>query len=108
QLTRDHSVGTRGSVEEKSEYFVTAGVGVQETLTVDTVYGDLVTGDRLLLCSDGLYQGCDEGVLLRSLAEKEPAAATDALMRSVLDGPAHDNATAVVIVAEAPAADHGL
>jgi type VI secretion system protein ImpM len=98
QISRDHSVGTRAEGGTgAAEYFVTAGVGVQDELAVEIVYGELQPGDRFLLCSDGLYTAIDEATLLRGLSQEQPRSATNELMRAVLEGPARDNATAVVV-----------
>ena len=98
QISRDHATGQRSAQgPDAEEYFVTAGVGVEDDLSVDVLYGDLQVGDRFLLCSDGLYEGADEAAIVRALSHDHPRGATHELMRTVLDGPARDNLTAVAV-----------
>jgi type VI secretion system protein ImpM len=98
QLSRDHSIGERHSDSAHAdEYFVTGGIGVEDELKVEVLSGDLLAGDRFLLCSDGLYEGLDAAAITRCLSLDYPREATMALMKIVLDGPARDNATAVVV-----------
>src|SRR5690606_31095233 len=66
QLTEDHNVYNelikrkkmpREKVEQLAQKnAITRAVGVYEHVEPDTLVLDLVAGDRLLLCSDGLYQ----------------------------------------------------
>jgi protein phosphatase len=61
---------------------------------------------RLLLCSDGLSGELDDDRILELLtAHLDPSAAAAALVEAVLEGPARDNVTAIVLdVAFPPAA----
>lgn len=98
QISHDHAVGERSATGSPAEaYFVTAGVGVEDALTVDVLYGDAQAGDRFLLCSDGLYEGVEVADIVRCLSRADPHAATHELMRAVLAGRAPDNATAIAV-----------
>ena len=98
QISHDHAVGERAATDPAAgEYFVTAGVGVEEELTVDVLYGEVQPGDRFLVCSDGLYEGICADDIVRCLSQTQPHAATHELMRAVLTGRAPDNATAVAV-----------
>jgi type VI secretion system protein ImpM len=98
QLSHDHSVGARdGDAANGEEYFVTAGVGVEDELMVDVLYGDVQPGDRFLLCSDGLYTDIGESTIISGLSNSEPRVATNELMRAALEGTARDNVTAVAV-----------
>src|SRR5690606_33055626 len=66
QVTEDHNVFNelikrkkmpREKVEKLAhKNAITRAVGVYEHAEPDTIVLDLIAGDRLLLCSDGLYQ----------------------------------------------------
>lgn len=64
QLTEDHSlvhemykqgrIGKTGAEQSTFKNIITRAVGHRERVRVDTLQMDLLPGDRLLLCSDGL------------------------------------------------------
>ena len=59
----------------------------------------LLPGDRLLLCSDGLYDVLDDGEMRRALVEQDPGDATRRLVEAAKERGTRDNATAVVAAA---------
>lgn len=59
----------------------------------------LLPGDRLLLCSDGLYEVVDQGDMQRLLGTQEADAAAIALVDLAKERGTRDNATAVVAAA---------
>lgn len=59
----------------------------------------LLPGDRLLLCSDGLYDVLDDVDIQRTLSGEDPGAAAKALVEMAKGRGTRDNATAVVAVA---------
>ncbi len=108
QLTQDHSVVAdlvregRISAEEAEVHpqrnVVTRVLGVYETVDVDLWPIDPVEGDRILLCSDGLFNevGTDQiGSVLRRLDDPSEAAAE--LVRLANEGGGRDNITVIVI-----------
>jgi serine/threonine protein phosphatase PrpC len=108
QLTEDHSVVAdlvrdgRITAEEAEVHpqrnVVTRVLGVYETIDVDLWPVDPVTGDRLLLCSDGLFNevGTDQITsVLRRLDDPSEAAAE--LVRLANEGGGRDNITVVVV-----------
>ena len=108
QLTEDHSVVAdlvrdgRITAEEAEVHpqrnIVTRVLGVYETIDVDLWPVDPVAGDRLLLCSDGLFNevGTDQITsVLRRLDDPSEAAAE--LVRLANEGGGRDNITAVVV-----------
>ena len=108
QITEDHSVVAdmvregRISPEEAEVHpqrnIVTRVLGVYESVEVDLWPVDPVTGDRYLLCSDGLFNevGPDQiGSVLRRLADPDEAAAE--LVRLANEGGGRDNITVVVV-----------
>jgi serine/threonine protein phosphatase PrpC len=59
----------------------------------------LLPGDRLLLCSDGLYDVLDEDEMRRALLGQDPDAAARQLVEAAKERGTRDNATAVVAAA---------
>lgn len=70
----------------------------------------LQPGDRVLICSDGLYRNLSEAELATELAEPDPQAAAEALLNRVLawQYPDQDNLTvAILAVAGTPVPNSG-
>jgi serine/threonine protein phosphatase PrpC len=59
----------------------------------------LLPGDRLLLCSDGLYDVLDDVEMHRALVERDPGDAAQLLVAAAKEHGTRDNATAVVAAA---------
>lgn len=106
QITRDHSVvqelveAGQITVEEARSHprknYITRALGVigEENGEYDEL--QLITGDRLLLCTDGLTNtvGGDEISRLLTLPTEEAA---EALIRAALDGGGMDNITVALM-----------
>jgi len=108
QLTRDHSwveeqirAGTLTESAARAHPWrniVTRALSGSEDLKVDICELTLEPGDRLLLCSDGVFAVLADdqiGEVLRQHADLD--AACDALITGANDGGGPDNVTAVVI-----------
>ena len=79
-------------------HVLTRALGATPTIDVDITEQAVRAGDRLLLCSDGLHGAMDDAAISAVLSN--PARARDTaqrLVQTVLDGPAVDNVTALVI-----------
>jgi serine/threonine protein phosphatase PrpC len=116
QMTRDHTLGQdlldSGELSESDLHrhsqagALTRAVGVYEDVEVDTFQFELLLGDRVLLCSDGLYDAIPEvSRYVSLLAPPEPAG--DAPQKLVAlanrEGGGPDNISALVISIEADA-----
>jgi protein phosphatase len=89
QLTRDHT---------SAPNFLTRNLGRACGVAPDVRELTLDPGDRLLLCSDGLYGGAPISAIRRILgATATPELIAHRLVARVLKGEASDNASAVVI-----------
>jgi type VI secretion system protein ImpM len=103
QLTRDHSVAEEaGSAEGAGStlddgHMLTRAVGGADQLALDELRLDIQPGDRLLLCSDGLYGELTPEEIAARLAAPDCSAATQQLLALALERGGADNATAVVI-----------
>ncbi len=106
QLTRDHSVVQQmvenGEITESEarthpkKRYITRAVGVESFLDVDYVEADILTGDKLLVCSDGFsnYFEIDE---IYSLLHGETEELPQKLIAAANARGGSDNITAVVI-----------
>ncbi len=108
QLTEDHSVAEewvrmgRLTPEEAAvhprRHQLTRGIGVEETIAVDVMSVHAITGDRLLLCSDGLSNELDNDTLARlSSAPFTLEEAVVQLVEAAKEAGGRDNITAVLI-----------
>ncbi|WP_369973890.1 protein phosphatase 2C domain-containing protein [Pelomonas sp. KK5] len=93
QLTQDHALPQRDFAR------LTRAVGLEDSLHVDFIQGELRIGDRLLLTSDGVH-GVLDARRLRDLAlgDEDPQAAAEALVNAALAAGTHDNASAVLLL----------
>ncbi len=106
-LTADQSLAEellrRGVVEKDSAAYVarrsvlTRVVGQAGPLVPDLEIVDLARGDRILLCSDGLYGPVSDEVIREILAEEQdPDSATEELVEEAKRRGAPDNVTCLV------------
>ncbi|MCB1332971.1 MAG: serine/threonine-protein phosphatase [Roseivivax sp.] len=76
---------------------ITRAVGVGDDLRLDKVRGPIASGDRFLLCSDGLTKYATFGMLARVLAANPIETVADALIQIALDGGGRDNISVIVV-----------
>ncbi len=108
QITRDHSLvedmRAAGQITDAEaaihphRNIVTRALGIQSEVRVDTFSATPVTGDRYVLCSDGLFNEVPVdriAATLRRLADPQDAA--DELIRLANDAGGRDNVTCVVV-----------
>lgn len=106
-LTTDHSVvaglvlAGQMSWDEAEQHShsnaITRAVGVGEELELDKIRGELLPGDRFLLCSDGLTKYTDFATLERVLGTEPIETVADALQQIALDGGGADNISIIVV-----------
>jgi protein phosphatase len=108
QLTRDDSwvaAAMNGMSDEAHEleqhpmrHVLTKVVGLRPELQPSVAECPFVTGDVMLLCSDGVHGAVSEQKLGQLLASRNPVAAVaESVLREALAHGATDNVTAVVI-----------
>jgi PPM family protein phosphatase len=108
QLTEDHTlVGRmvqdgRLTLEEAQHHphrnVITRALGIDSDVQVDVLTFDLIPGDRLLLCSDGLSSMIDAEAIRQTLVhERDPQRAADALVDLANSAGGEDNITVVVL-----------
>lgn len=73
---------------------ITRAVGAPEPLELDKVAGRIAPGDRLLLCTDGLFKALPEARIAQLLID---GGGPEQLIERALEAGARDNVTALVI-----------
>ncbi|MEX0368731.1 MAG: PP2C family serine/threonine-protein phosphatase [Ruegeria sp.] len=76
---------------------ITRAVGVGEDLELEKIRGQVLPGDRFLLCSDGLTKYAPTKTLLNVLSEEPIETVTERLQQIALDGGGADNISIIVI-----------
>jgi serine/threonine protein phosphatase PrpC len=108
QITRDHSVVARlveqGYISQEETYahnqksVIYRSLGDRPDLDVDVFRLELVAGDRLLLCSDGLWEMVRDPLIEEVLLERfDPQQACDRLVEMANLSGGEDNISVVVI-----------
>lgn len=107
QLTDDHSMvnelvrtGQMTYEEAKRSRYrnvITRAIGLQPAVQPDVAAVEVLPGDRLLLCSDGLSDPVPAMDVCRLLSAGTPAQATQALLQEALDNGGPDNVTVLVV-----------
>ena len=112
QLTRDHTqvqemvdrgiLSPQDAIGHPMGHILSRAVGVRDEVDVDQVTGEILPGDVLLLCSDGLHGYVDEQDIARLLARGSPERASEQLVDLTLANGAPDNVTVVAVWASDP------
>jgi len=107
QLTEDHSMvnelvrsGKMTLPEARASrhrHVITRAMGLYPTVQPSLGSFDLLPGDRVLLCSDGLSDVVAPERMLQLVVGFDPASATDQLIQAALDRGGPDNVTVQVI-----------
>jgi serine/threonine protein phosphatase PrpC len=110
QISRDHSevqeLIDQGLLdEEKAKTWprrnvVTRALGATDKPELDLVDGRIYSGDRFLLCSDGLTTHVAQDEIAAMLSMANPQSAVDHLLALTLDRGATDNISIVVVDCE--------
>lgn len=101
-LTSDHVEAASEEFEGRS-HVITRAVGGSDRLEADFCAIELVAGDRILLCSDGVHGEISPEILRTSIDGAWSEKLAPNLLDRVLEGRAPDNATAIVVDFEKPA-----
>ncbi len=111
QLTEDHSLVNEmlhaGTISEeeatRSRYrnVITRAVGLYPNVQSDTLAVELLQGDRLLLCSDGLSDLVSTDRMADLLRSPDVSEAVEALVDAALERGGKDNITCIVVAPEA-------
>lgn len=106
-LTTDHSMVAELVLSEQMTWdeaehhpqsnAITRAIGVGDELDLDKIRGEILPGDRFLLCSDGLTKYATFGMLERVLSREPIETVADTLQQIALDGGGADNISIIVI-----------
>lgn len=100
-LTQDH-VWDRPDMR----HVLKRAVGLDQHLMVDYADGDLLTKDKLLICSDGVWEALgNKRIHELLLLHEDPQRMADALVDTALEAGSADNATALVARIDAVATE---
>jgi serine/threonine protein phosphatase PrpC len=98
QLRREGRITEEQAATHPQRSILTRALGIEPGVPVDPGQVDLLDGDRLLLCSDGLHALVRDPVIHDILRrEAQPQAAAEALVAAANAAGGDDNITAVVI-----------
>lgn len=108
QITRDHSLVQelleQGAIRPEDAEghphanVITRAVGAEsDAFELDKVSGELLPGDRFLLCSDGLCKTLDDPALAQLLSVFDAGPASLAMVNAALARKVNDNVTAIVV-----------
>lgn len=111
QLTEDHSMVNElirtgamspdDAATSRYRNVITRAVGLYPNVHTDTLHVELLDGDRILLCSDGLTDMVQPDRILELSCMPNLTLAVDALIQAALDKGGRDNVTIVAIEPEA-------
>jgi protein phosphatase len=77
---------------------ITRAIGLDEDIDVDTYVSDVVTGDLILLCSDGLNTMLKDEEIKEVMASREDAQQIcDSLVQAANEAGGHDNITVMIM-----------
>lgn len=108
QLTRDHSLVAdlveRGEIQPEEarthpwRSYITRALGLDPRIHADLYELTVDSGDRLMLCSDGLYSLVDDTDIRRIMASTtHPQEAANALTEAALAAGGNDNVSVIVV-----------
>lgn len=107
QVTTDHSVVqemiAKGQITEEQakghprKHFITRAIGVESDVRPDFDIVDVVPGDRMLLCSDGVTNMIPDAQLKALLQDGDAADLPAVLIKTANENGGEDNITAVII-----------
>jgi serine/threonine-protein phosphatase Stp1 len=108
QLTRDHRyvqelldagvIGEMAARQHPKRHVITRAIGVEATVKLDSVDGDIRAGDIFMLSTDGVTAVCDDEDLRQMISSSANLdAACDEIVSVCLAGGAPDNLTLVLI-----------
>ncbi len=111
QLTTDHTLETFAreqkqipddqEVPEHYKHTLTQCLGQRELIKPDFTEHSILSGDRILFCSDGISGPVSDDKILHILtARNSPEATLEQLVQTTLDNGAPDNVTGIVVFAE--------
>jgi protein phosphatase len=108
RVTEDHTpvqravragvISAEEAVRHPSRHVLAQAVGLDVDVDVDTPTVELHSGDRIVMCTDGLTDPVPDAALQRLLGGFDsPQAVVDGLLQAALNGGGPDNVTLIVV-----------
>ena len=107
QLTEDHSfvndmvregiLTKEQAANHPQANIITRSIGIQRTVVADFLSVELMPGDRVLLCSDGLYEYFRENEITKLMGAKNLKSASDKMIEVANNRGGKDNISVVLI-----------
>ena len=109
EMVRDGRLSEADAAVHPHRSILSRALGTESHVRIDEFAVDLLAGDTLLLCSDGLSGPVPPDAIRAALAKRDPQAAADKLIKEARKRGGPDNITAIVLtLAAAPErADEG-
>ena len=109
QLVREGRLSPEEALHHPQRAIITRALGVDPDVEVDTYRVDLLPGDRLILCSDGLTNMVADDLIAAVLrGQSDPQEAAERLVDMANDAGGDDNITVVVLEAVGNSAAEGM
>ena len=97
QLTKDHNWADETGETESDRNAITRAVGGEVLLNLDVNYDQVMSGDRYLLCSDGLTRELGDDQIASLMEESRIGQCVSGLVSAALSAGARDNLTVVLV-----------
>jgi serine/threonine protein phosphatase PrpC len=107
QLTEDHSfvnemvregvLTKEQALNHPQANLITRSIGIQQTVVADFLSVELMPGDRILLCSDGLYEYFREEELTRLMGAKSISSASNKMIEVANKRGGKDNISVILV-----------
>lgn len=106
-ITEDHTVGHeirersisshRAVTANRFDSVLKKSVGFSQTVEADTMLFDLLPGDQLLLCSDGLYNNVSKAIEFLPIIQQDTRSSLQSLIDLANNRGGRDNITCILI-----------
>jgi PPM family protein phosphatase len=101
ELIRTGAMSREDAATSRYRNVITRAVGLYPNVRTDTLHVELIDGDRILLCSDGLSDMLESQQLLDIMADGNLTHAVDNLIQTALHNGGKDNVSVIAIEPEA-------
>ncbi len=99
-MVRDGILTSEEAIKHPKRHVITNAIGVSDSQECDYTHFDLVSGDSILLCTDGLYDELSEREIKDLLLKCEPKEAINRLIDAANAAGGSDNISIVLAVLE--------
>lgn len=97
ELIRNGTMGAEDAMNSPFAHVLARSIGTHPSVQVDTLNLELLSGDRFVLCTDGLHDHLTDPEMLYEQMGDEFDQMAQQLVQFANDSGGHDNATAVIV-----------